>query len=279
MHKRRISEIWIYPIKSLAGIRLKKTIVKQKGLQYDRRWMLVDNDGRFLTQREHPKMALFRVTMDNGYLIISNHLQLDDSVAQYIKLDLNTEVSGNFSKVLIWDDEVESVEVNPDYSAWFSKQLNIECRLVFFPEENRRDADPDYAKKNEQVSLADGYPFLIIGQSSLDELNKKLKEPVSIKRFRPNFVFIDGLPHEEDAWRNFTIGSVSFEGVKPCSRCVLITVNPETGEKGVEPLKELSTYRKKNNKVYFGENLLARSYGEVNEGDTIEIKDFKNQQI
>ena len=277
MHKPRISEIWIYPIKSLAGIRLKKTIVKQKGLQYDRRWMLVDNDGRFLTQREHPEMALFNVAITNGHLIVSTQTPVTDEVVQFIKLDLNAKVSGNFLKVNIWNDEVEAVEVNPDYSAWFSRQLNSECRLVFFPEENRRDADPDYARNNEQVSLADGYPFLIIGQSSLDELNKKLKEPVSIKRFRPNFVFTDGQPHEEDSWRNLAIGSVRFEGVKPCSRCVLITVNPETGEKGVEPLKELSTYRKKNNKVYFGENLLARSDGEVNEGDLIEIIDFKNQ--
>lgn len=277
MHKPTISEIWIYPIKSLAGIRLKKTIVKQKGLQYDRRWMLVDTEGRFLTQREHPKMALFSVAITNGHLVISSQLKGTDAVAQFIKLDLNTEVSGNFLKVNIWDDDVEAVEVNPEYSAWFSKQLNIECRLVFFPEENRRDADPDYAKNKEQVSLADGYPFLIIGQSSLDELNKKLNEPVSIRRFRPNFVFTEGLPHEEDSWRNFTIGSVSFEGVKPCSRCVLITVNPETGETGAEPLKQLSTYRKKNSKVYFGENLLARSYGEVNEGDVIEIIDFKNE--
>lgn len=277
MHKRRISEIWIYPIKSLAGIRLKKTIVQQKGLQYDRRWMLVDSNGRFLTQREHPKMALFSVAITNGHLIVSTQTPVTDEVVQSIKLDLNTEASGNFLKINIWDDEVETVEVNPDYSAWFSERLSIKCRLVFFPEENRRDADPDYARNNEQVSLADGYPFLIIGQSSLDELNKKLKEPVSIKRFRPNFVFTDGQPHEEDSWRNLAIGSVRFEGVKPCSRCVLITVNPETGEKGVEPLKELSTYRKKNNKVYFGENLLARSDGEVNEGDLIEIIDFKNQ--
>ena len=277
MHNRRISEIWIYPIKSLAGIRLKKTIVKQKGLQYDRRWMLVDNDGRFLTQREHPEMALFNVAITNGHLIVSTQTPVTDEVVQFIKLDLNAKVSGNFLKVNIWDDEVEAVEVNPDYSAWFSRQLNSECRLVFFPEENRRDADPDYARNREQVSLADGYPFLIISQSSLDELNRKLKEPVSIERFRPNFVFADGLPHEEDSWKNFTIGSVSFKGVKPCSRCALITVNPETGERGTEPLKELSTYRKKNNKVYFGENLLARSDGEVNEGDLIEIIDFKNQ--
>ncbi len=276
MDIRRISEIWIYPIKSLAGVRLNTTVVKQKGLQYDRRWMLVDKDGRFLTQREHPKMALFNVAMTNDYLTVSALANTTNAIDQSIRIELNAEVPGSFSRVVIWDDEVDAVEVNSEYSAWFSKQLDIECRLVFFQEESRRDADPDYAKNNEQVSLADGYPFLIIGQSSIDELNRKLKEKVSIKRFRPNFVFSGGLPHEEDSWRNFMIGSVNFEGVKPCARCVLITVNPETGEGGVEPLKELSTYRKKNNKIYFGENLLARSYGEVSEGDVIEVIDFKN---
>ncbi len=276
MDIRRISEIWIYPIKSLAGVRLNTTVVKQKGLQYDRRWMLVDRDGRFLTQREHPRMALFNVAMTNDCLTVSALANATNAIDQSIRIELNTEVSGSFSRVVIWDDEVDAVEVNSEYNAWFSKQLDIECRLVFFPEGNRRDADPDYAKNNEQVSLADGYPFLIIGQSSIDELNRKLKEKVSIKRFRPNFVFSGGLPHEEDSWRNFMIGSVNFEGVKPCARCVLITVNPETGEGGVEPLKELSTYRKKNNKIYFGENLLARSYGEVSEGDVIEVIDFKN---
>lgn len=272
MNKRRISEIWIYPIKSLAGIRLQRAIVKQKGLQYDRRWMLVDTAGRFLTQREHPEMALFRVAIDNRHLIVSRQ-------SESIRLDLSGKPASNFLKVQIWDDEVEATEVNPEYSAWFSRHLGIECKLVFFPENSQRDVDPEYALKKEQVSLADAYPFLIIGQSSLDALNKKLEVPISIKRFRPNFVFTDGSPHEEDTWRNFKIGTVSFEGIKPCARCVLITVDPETGVKGIEPLKTISTYRKLNAKVYFGENLLARTDGEVSEGDLIEIMDNKNSRI
>ncbi|MEK6782003.1 MAG: MOSC N-terminal beta barrel domain-containing protein [Bacteroidota bacterium] len=278
MNKRRISEIWIYPIKSLAGIRLQKAIVKQKGLLYDRRWMLVDKDGRFLTQREHPEMALFRVTIDHETLIISRQQSNSGDLPDSIKLNLMQEVSGDTVKVKIWDDEVEAFEMEPGFSSWFSKYINIECRLVFFPEKNRRDVDPDYAIRNEQVSLADGYPFLIIGQSSLDELNRRLKNQVSMKRFRPNFVFMNGLPHEEDSWRNFTIGSIIFEGVKPCSRCVLTTVNPDTAERGDEPLKTLSAYRRKNGKINFGENLLARTDGEVSEGDVIEIIDFKKQQ-
>lgn len=272
MNKRRISEIWIYPIKSLAGIRLQKAIVKQKGLQYDRRWMLVDTTGRFLTQREHPEMALFNVAIDNSDLLVRRQ-------TESIRLDLNGKSEVNLSKVQIWDDEVEAWEVNPEYSAWFSRHLGIDCKLVFFPENSQRDVDPEYAFKKEQVSLADAYPFLIIGQSSLDALNKKLEFPISIKRFRPNFIFTEGHPHEEDTWRNFKIGSVSFEGVKPCARCVLTTVDPETGVKGIEPLKTMSTYRKQNGKVYFGENLLARTEGEVREGDLIEIIDYKSTRI
>ena len=273
MNKRRISQIWIYPIKSLAGIRLKKAVVQQKGLQYDRRWMLVDKEGRFLTQREHAEMALFKVTIENDFLIVTKQ-------SQSIRLNLSSEPIGHFIKVKIWDDEVEAAEVAPEYSMWFSEHLCIECKLVFFPENKQRNVDPDFAIMNEQVSLADAYPFLIIGQASLDALNKKLEHTVSMKRFRPNFVFTEGLlAHEEDTWKNFKIGSVAFEGMKPCARCVLTTVDPETGEKGVEPLKTISTYRKQNGKVYFGENLLARMEGEVHEGDAIEILDFKNARI
>jgi uncharacterized protein YcbX len=279
MNKRRISEIWIYPIKSLAGIRLQKAMVMQKGLEYDRRWMLVDQEGRFLTQREHPTMALFTLTLDNSNLTVTSQLPVASMQSSFITIDLKEAISGDLTSVQIWDDQVEAAEVKPEYSAWFSQQLGIPCKLVFFPEDKRRDANPDYAKNNEQVSLADGYPFLIIGQTSLDDLNKKLEQPVSMRRFRPNFVFTDGLPYEEDTWRDFKIGQVSFRGIKPCGRCLLITVNPETGEMGVEPLKTLASYRKQGGKVYFGENLLARTYGEVCEGDDVEIMDFKTPRI
>ncbi|MBK5277800.1 MAG: MOSC domain-containing protein [Bacteroidia bacterium] len=278
MNERRISEIWIYPIKSLAGIRLQKAAVQQKGLQHDRRWMLVDEKGRFLTQREHPEMALFSVNIDNNHLVVGRQTTAN-GLPPSIRIELHREHSVNSLKVQIWDDQVDAVEVDPAYSAWFSDKINIDCRLVFFPEKSRRDVDSNYVVNNEQVSLADGYPFLIIGQSSLDGLNKKLADPVTIKRFRPNFVFTGGLPHEEDTWKNLKVGSVTFEGVKPCSRCVLTTVNPETAEKGVEPLRTLSTYRNVNGKVCFGENLVARSSGEVYEGDLIEMIDFKNQQL
>ena len=276
MNIRRITEIWIYPIKSLAGIRLEKSNVNPKGLQYDRRWMLVDNEGRFLTQREHPEMALFKSSIDTEHITIHKVQSKIEGLSPSIRINLNGEVSGSVAKVQIWDDVVEAAEVDSNHSAWFSKHLSISCKLVFFKEDSLRNIDSNFAKNKEQVSLADGYPFLIVGQSSLDELNRRLEKPISMKRFRPNFVFSDGTPHEEDAWRNIKVGSVNFEGVKPCSRCVLITVDPATGEKGVEPLKTLSSYRRENGKVYFGENLIARTNGEVREGDVIEIIDYQN---
>ena len=149
------------------------------------------------------------------------------------------------------------------------------CTLVFFPELNARPVDLTYAKNNEQVSLADAYPYLIIGEASRNDLNEKLEHPVGMKRFRPNFVFTGGDAFEEDTWNNFTIGTVSFYGTKPCARCVLTTVDPETATKGVEPLRTLSSYRKVNAKVLFGQNVVACEPGEVNEGDIINIIDRK----
>lgn len=266
MTRHTLSEIWIYPIKSLAGIRQAKAKVKQKGLEFDRRWMLVDEQGRFLTQREHPEMSMFRLTLDHTTLtVISNTTQ------DQIKLDLIGSEEGEFQRVVIWDDQVEAIEPNPRLSHWFSDHLKVRCRLVFFPEPNRRDVDPDYAKNREQVSLADGYPFLIIGQPSLDDLNKRLASPIKMNRFRPNFVFTGGEAYKEDTWKHIRIGKSEFMGVKPCGRCVLTTVNPETGVKEKEPLATLSTYRKKENKILFGQNLVAVVYNEVYEGDEIEI--------
>jgi uncharacterized protein YcbX len=268
MAQLTLTEIWIYPVKSLAGIRLQHAKVKQKGLVYDRRWMLIDEAGRFLTQREHPEMSRFHLTMSNGQVIIESKQS-----SQSIVLDLKGVVSDEYLPTVIWDDKIETIEVNRDYSQWFSDQLKMKCKLVFFPEANTRDVDQDYAKNGEQVSLADGYPFLIIGQASLDDLNKRLKTPVPMNRFRPNFIFTGGLPFEEDGWKNFRIGTNQFIGVKPCGRCALTTVDQQTGIKGLEPLATLATYRKHGSKIYFGQNLLAIDYDELQEGDEIVLGD------
>lgn len=261
----KLSEIWIYPVKSLGGISLTSSSVMQKGLAYDRRMMLVDETGKFMTQRVFPQMALFKLSINKELLTITHHQHT-------LQLNLKKYTLSNPIMVTIWDDKVKAFEVGPAYSDWFSEQLGLKCKLVYFPEENARPVNPRYKVNDEHVSLADAYPFLIIGQSSLDDLNSRLKEPVPINRFRPTFVFVGGAPHEEDKWRNFSIGANRFVGVKLCDRCVLTTVDQNTGVKGIEPLRTLASYRKWDNNIYFGQNLVALDHHVVNVGDPIVIQ-------
>lgn len=261
-----LTEIWIYPIKSLGGIRLKQAKVLEKGLAYDRRWMLVDKEGQFLTQRVHPQMALFKLTINNDQLTITHTQKLSKH-----SILLKPSRIHELKEVTIWDDTVKAFEVSSESSDWFSDMLQIPCKLVYFPEENSRVVDPKYASNNENVSLADGYPFLIIGEASLADLNSRMESPLPMNRFRPNFVFSGGQPFEEDTWKEFAVGTNRFLGVKPCSRCVLTTIDQETAEKGGEPLRTLATYRKWDNKIYFGQNLLAIDHTFVQEGDSITL--------
>jgi hypothetical protein len=262
-----LTEIWIYPIKSLGGIRLDEAIVRGKGLQGDRRWMLIDQDAVALTQRTLPAMALFKVQIDRDQLTITYTKGLNKISSVQFKMSHPRPEASITARV--WDDRVQVFEVDPEISHWFSRHLATTCKLVAFPEKNFRAVDPRYSIRNEQVSLADAYPFLIIGQSSLDDLNKRLPEAVPMNRFRPNFVFKGGDAFSEDMWRNLSIGKVRFVGVKKSDRCVLTTVNQDTAEKGVEPLRTLNGYRKAGNKIYFGQNLIALDEGKVSVGDPV----------
>ncbi|MEQ8301878.1 MAG: MOSC domain-containing protein [Cyclobacteriaceae bacterium] len=260
----RLSEVWIYPIKSLGGIRVKKGKVLDKGLEHDRRYMLVDLDNRFLTQRVHPQMSQFRLSRHEQNFKVSFK-------EDYVEIPVQPTQLGKSVEVSIWDDTVSAFLMEDTVNNWFSARLGMPCKLVFFPEENERAVDREFAKNNEQVSLADGYPFLVIGKSSLEDLNLRLKNPVPMNRFRPNLVFEGGKPYEEDLWKKVNIGASQFEGLKLCARCVLTTVDQETGEKGAEPLATLSTYRKKGSKVNFGQNLVRIKGDEVIEGDEIHV--------
>jgi hypothetical protein len=257
-----LTQIWIYPVKSLGGIRLKEAKVLPKGLQHDRRWMLISNDNRFMSQREQPILSLFKQKLVADGIEISFN-------GTAIKIDFEKVVNGRSFRATVWDDAVEVKEVSKAHSQWFSDLLKTSCKLVVFPEGNSRPVDTDYAKNAEQVSLADGFPFLIIGEASLEDLNSRLKEPVPMNRFRPNFVFSGGEPYEEEQWTTFTIGKSKFVGTKPCARCVLTTINQDTAEKGTEPLVTLSKYRRQGNKVLFGQNVLAINHYEIKEGDKI----------
>ncbi|MGX5856636.1 MOSC domain-containing protein [Dyadobacter jiangsuensis] len=259
-----LSEIWVYPVKSLGGIRLTKALTEERGLRYDRRWMIIDEENVFITQRTHLKMALIDVALEEGGLKI--YLRADP--ADFVLVPYQP-VTALPVTVQVWDDTAEALTVSDEADAWLTRQLDMKLRLVVMPDSTERKADPRYARHNENVSFADGFPYLVISQASLDDLNGRLAEPIEMRRFRPNFVISGTEPFAEDQWKHITIGDLRFEVVKPCARCVLTTINPETAEKGAEPLKTLASYRRNGNKILFGQNVTAQDFGELNIGDQV----------
>ena len=263
----QLSEIWIYPIKSLAGIPLSTSKVLPSGLEYDRRWMLVDQEGVFISQRETPQLALFYPSIEGGLIMVKHADQSNGS----IQFSLSQKSNSDLVNVTVWDDVVAASEVSPEVSAWFSKVLGFSVRLVYMPQESLRAVDPNYAISSiDSTAFSDGFPFLIIGQSSLDDLNSRMDNPISMKRFRPNFVFTGGKPYEEETWKEFRIGELLFYGVKPSGRCIVINVDPEKGKvSGKDPLLTLSKYKRVGDKVIFGQNVITNQEGVLSIGTTI----------
>ncbi len=263
----KVSQVFIYPVKSLGGISLPEAELTDRGFKYDRRWMLIDREGQFLSQRRVPDMALLQAELDDEYLsIVHKH---KPELNLQIPLALISNSNSGLIDSYMWDESIGVAECGEDFNEWFSDVLKTKCRLVCMPDNSNRPVDVRFAGNNEITSLSDGYPFLIIGQESLNLLNSKLDEPLPVNRFRPNIVFAGGLPHDEDEFDKFEIGGVLFKRVKPCARCTVITINQNTGERKQEPLKTLATYRKVNNKILFGQNLLHEGDGEIRVGDKI----------
>ena len=263
MSQLTLSEIYIYPVKSLGGISVDSVIVEERGLKYDRRYLLVDENNVFMTQRDFPQLALLKLSfLENGFKVLNTK---DNS---HMYLHFETDSKKNIS-VTIWDDICKAVKVGKDLDDWFSNAINKKCSLVYMPDDEKRIVEKKYINDEHIVSFADAYPFLIIGQSSLDDLNTRLESPIPMNRFRTNFVFTGGKPYEEDIWNDFKIGDVKFKAVKPCARCVITTTDQETSIRYDEPLKTLSNYRKINNKVMFGMNLICNKTGNLSVGDTI----------
>ena len=258
-----LSEIYIYPVKSLGGISVTSALAEERGLKYDRRFLLVDEHNMFMTQRDFPEMALLKLSFEENGFKVFNSKEGSQIILPFVS-DSTEIVSVN-----IWDDVCNAVKVNHELDNWFTKALNKKCSVVYMPDEEERIVEKKYINENHIVSFADAYPYLIIGQSSLDDLNTRLKTPLPINRFRPNFVFSGGEPYEEDNWKDFKINNIDFRAVKPCARCVITTTNQNTAERNSEPLKTLSLYRKIDNKVMFGMNVICKNNGTVSVGDRV----------
>lgn len=256
-----VKEIYIYPIKSLAGISCKNAKAEEMGFENDRRWMLIDAENQMITQREYPIMSQFYPQISDGKIEITFQNQRHEfSTAE--QLDNPLEVN-------VWDDKSEVIEVNKSTSNWFSEQLGFECKLVKIIKTGGRKHESSRLKETFNISLADGYPYLLIGTESLDFLNEKLAEKITIKRFRPNIVISSQNAHEEDDFDTFKIGEVQFKNVKPCGRCIMVNNDPQKGIVKKEPLKTLSKYRNVNNSVLFGTNIVSLNSGVISVGDEV----------
>ena len=259
-----IKSLHIYPVKSLGGIQVNSAYAEPLGFKNDRRMMLIDSTGRFLSQREFPKLALFDCTLSSDTLTINYN---DHKIDCPLDASCIAEVDSS-----VWQSHLTTGVVNNEINNWFSDLLGQDIRFVKMTSASIRKKK--FLKKpySSHVSLADGYPYLIIGTASLDELNDKLDIPVPMNRFRPNIVIESTSAHQEDLYSSFKGDEASFINIKPCARCIMTTIDQSTSDKGVEPLKTLSGYRKKANKIYFGTNLILDSPGQLHVGEKLEAK-------
>ncbi|QNL50236.1 MOSC domain-containing protein [Olivibacter sp. SDN3] len=260
-----VSELYIYPIKSLGGITLSRAEVTDRGFKYDRRWMLVDEQNRSLTQRQYPQMSSIKMSLKSSGLLARHPMRGD------IHIPFLPHNHQTIEEVTVWGDICKGVTLGSSYDQWFSETLGLKCRLIYMPDDTHRQVDTRYASKGHFTSFADGYPFLAIGQASLDDLNSRLDVQLPMNRFRPNIVFRGGEPYEEDLMKHIQVANIDFFGVKLCSRCILTTIDQQTAEKGKEPLKTLSTYRMKDNKTMFGQNLIHHGTGVMQVGDRLKV--------
>jgi uncharacterized protein YcbX len=259
-----LAAITIFPVKSGAGLALARAMVEPRGLADDRRWLVVDDQGRFLTGRQLPGLVQLRATPDAGGLVLSAPARPALRVAR-------PGAGAPRRNVVVWKDTVDAACAGDAADAWLSALLGRAAHLVFMDEVAHRAVDPARAAPGDEVSFADGFPLLLVGQASLDALNARLAQPVPMARFRPNLVVAGSAPHAEDGWRRLRIGAVEFEVAKPCTRCVFTTVDPEHGvfDPSGEPLATLKTYRRTPDGVTFGMNLLARGTGTLALGDPV----------
>jgi uncharacterized protein len=260
----RITELHIFPIKGAAGIALRRASLDTFGMTDDRRWMIIDERGVFVSQREHPELALLRVELLPDELVLRSARAGETRVPR-------SGGPGPPLRVRVWGDAVNATDAGDAAANTVSAHLGIPARLVHMPDTSVRHIDPDFGRASDRISFADSFPLLLIAQESLDALNARLAEPIPILRFRPNIVVAGDTAHAEDEWRRVRLGAVACDVVKPCSRCATTTVDPATGTRGKEPLRTLLTYRAWNRKVWFGQNLIHSQLGDIAVDDPVEV--------
>jgi uncharacterized protein YcbX len=263
-----VRSLHLYPVKSCRGIDLDAAEVGSTGFRHDRQWMVVASDGTFLSQRSHPVLARIGTRLEGDLLI------LEGPGMPPLELPRGDH-PGDRRSVVVWSDACEAVSAGPRAAAWFSSVLGTPCGLVRQPDDGVRRVDPSYADPRDRVAFADGFPFLLISQASVDDLNRRLAVPVPVDRFRANIVVEGCDAYSEDDWASLQIGEVRFRAVKPCARCVVITTDQTNGTRSDEPLRTLASYRGLDGKVVFGQNLVHSGTGTVRTGAEVRVVEHR----
>ncbi|RBP49623.1 MOSC domain-containing protein [Arenicella xantha] len=254
-----VRELFLHPLKSAAAISVTSLDFDRQGPRHDRQWMVVDQAGKFVTQRHHPKMCLIRPQIEHGCLLVS--------APEMSRLAVPASISTR--QVTVWRDSVSAGDCGDLAAQWFSDYLGFACRLVAIAPQTNRLVDTDYAKAGETVAFADGFPLLVASQASLDELNTHLDDHIDMRRFRPNVV-IDGCdPYAEDDWRQLVIGDIELLLVKPCSRCIIPSIDPATGVKQLQVNAALMATRRRGRQTFFGQNAVHRGVGLIEVGQSV----------
>jgi hypothetical protein len=257
----KIDALFVHPIKSCAAVAVTESRLTARGLQHDRRWMVTDAGGRFLSQRERPEMALVRLAIEEQRLIVAR-----DGMPLLSLPWLHDE--GARVEVEVWDDRVVAVR-DEEGSAWFSRALGGAVQLVCMPDDTRRAVEPAHARAGDIVSFADGFPLLLVNRASLDALRGDDGAPVDVRRFRPNVVVAGAPAWAEDSWHALAVGDIVLRTPKPCARCTIPGVDPDTAAITKEPLRTLAKLRTRDHRVLFGINAIPDGEGILRVGDAI----------
>ncbi|WP_375419391.1 MOSC domain-containing protein [uncultured Hymenobacter sp.] len=264
-----LTDLYVYPIKGLGGFRVTEAEITSRGLRHDRRWLLVDENNRFLTQRKTPDMALLAVApAHNGFLL--THRRRPELLPLYLPFEASAKRT---AFVTIWDDMVWAWRGSKAADEWLSAALSQPVHLVYMSDMVRREVEPDLNPEGQLASFADGYPFLLTSQASLAELNARLAEPVGMDRFRANLVVSEAAAEEEDGWHELQIGGLPFRAVRDCGRCKVTTIDQQTAaiSPDQEPLRTLGTYRRRERGIIFGQYVTGPGHGVLRVGDTVTV--------
>lgn len=262
----RLSAIYRYPVKSCAGHPVETIRFDAFGPEGDRRWMVTDPTGKFLTQRQWPRMALVRPEPAGDGLRLH--------APGIAPLEVPFPRNAPLQPVTVWQSACQAADAGEGAASWLSDVLQTPCRLVAMHDAFRRAVNPEYARDGDQVGFADGFPLLLISQASLDDLNARLSAPLPMDRFRPNLVVSGCAPYAEDGWKRLRVGGMTLHSVKPCARCTVTTVDQATGQRDAEPLKTLATYRRTDDgRILFGQNLVhTPKTGRIEVGMAVEVE-------